>query len=81
MTQRTREERIQETRMIVNKLNELNLTVIYSPIAKLFNQMKKYINDGERQDVDIKIYECDKKIIGSLEIDKTNKCILKITNI
>lgn len=80
MTNRTKEERIQETRTIINKLNELNLTVVYTPITKLFNQMKVYINEGIRQEVDIQIYECDKKIIGSLEIDNMKKCTLKITN-
>lgn len=77
---RTREERIKETRVIIEKLNELNLTIIYAPIAKLFNMMKTYINDGVKQDIDIPIYEIDKQIIGTLEIEKTKECILRIVH-
>jgi hypothetical protein len=75
---RTRNERIKETRVIVEKLNEMNLTIIYAPIAKLFNKMRTYINDGEKQDIEIPIYEIDKKIIGSLEVEKEKDCIIRI---
>lgn len=75
---RTREERILETRQIVDRLNELKLSIIYQPIAQLFEHMRIYINDGIIQEVDIPFYEINKKIVGVFETEKNKPCVIKI---
>ena len=50
---RTKEERKDEIRIIINKLSELELTISYEPIKELFMIMQKYINDGGKMQINI----------------------------
>ena len=78
MSTRTKEERVLETRCIVNKLNELKLSIIHEPVYKLFEIMRKYIHEGMTQNIDIPMYMINKKIHGILEIEKDKQCMVKI---
>ena len=79
---RTKEERQNEIRVIIDKLNELNLTIIHEPIRKLFNDhFIPYIHDNKQQFINIPFYEIDKLIQGTLEINKSKRCVLKLSKI
>ena len=41
---RTKEQRKNEVRTLINKMNELNLTTEYQAIKEFYNLMFKYIN-------------------------------------
>lgn len=79
MSIRTKDERVRETRCIVNKLNELKLSIIHEPIRQLFEIMRTYIHEGTRQNIDIPMYMINKKIHGVLEIEKDKICRVRIS--
>ena len=43
---RTREERQNEVKEILNKLSEFDLNMTYEPIKKLYQKFKEYIQEG-----------------------------------
>lgn len=64
---RTKQERILETKPIIEKLSEMNLTMENTPELKnLFILIKKYINDDERLEVNIHCPSINKTIKGLL---------------
>lgn len=75
---RTKEQRQSEVRIIIKKLNDLKLDIGYEPIKILFENMKKYINDGIRIDVDIPFPDISMNIKGVLEIDSKKKVWVKL---
>ena len=75
---RTKEQRQSEVRIIIKKLNDLKLDIGYEPIKTLFENMKKYINDGIRIDVDIPFPDISMNIKGVLEIDSKKKVWVKL---
>jgi len=78
---RTKEQRQSEVRIIIKKLNDLKLDIGYDPIKTLFENMKKYINDGIRIDVDIPFPDISMNIKGVLEIDSKKKVWVKLERI
>lgn len=77
--ERTKEERINEARKIVDKLNELKLTIVYEPVAQLFEQMRIYIHENKMQEINIPFYVINRNITGFLETDVSQSCIVKLT--
>ena len=75
---RTKEERINEARKIVDKLNELKLTIVYEPVAKLFEQMRIYIQEDKMQEKNIPFYVINRNITGFLETDVSKPCVVKL---
>lgn len=64
---RTKEERILETKPIIEKLTEMNLTLENTPELKnFFILIKKYINEDERIEVNIPCPSINKTIKGLL---------------
>ena len=64
---RTKEERMLETKPILEKLTELGLTLENnSEIKDLFLLIQKYIKDGERIEVNIPFPSINKRIKGVL---------------
>jgi hypothetical protein len=59
---RTKEERKEEVRIIINKLTELELTIAYEPIKELFIIMQKYINEGGKIPINIQFPMIEKRI-------------------
>jgi hypothetical protein len=75
---RTKEQRQSEVRIIIKKLNDLKLDIGYEPIKTLFENMKKYINDGIKIDVNIPFPDISMNIKGVLEIDSKKKVWVKL---
>ena len=63
---RTKDERIEETRTIIAKLTELQLTLAYPPIKQLFILMQDFIDNANRHEVNIPFPMIDKRIRGIL---------------
>ena len=75
---RTKEERKEEVRIIINKLNELKLTVAYDPIKTLFKTMQKYINEGGKIPINIPFPMIERRIKGLLPDTVNEKCWVKL---
>ena len=71
---RTKEERKEEARIIINKLTELELTVAYEPIKKLFGILQKYINEGGKITINIPFPMIERRIKGLLPDTVNEKC-------
>jgi hypothetical protein len=78
---RTKEERKEEIRIIINKLSELELTISYEPIKELFIIMQKYINDGGKIHINIPFPMINRIIKGLLPDTINEKCWIKLVNI
>jgi len=63
---RTKEERQLEVRSIINKLNELELTISYEPIKQLYKVLQSYIKDGGKIAINIPFPMINKRIKGLL---------------
>ena len=74
----TEEYRIQEARIIIDKLTELKLTISYDPIKKLFIILQNYIKNGERTNVNIPFPMINKRIKGILSDTVNEKCWIKL---
>ena len=77
---RTKEQRQQESRIIIDKLTELKLTIMYEPIQQLFQILKNYIHKGVSVSIDIPFPEIRKRIVGKLPINKNEDCWVKLTS-
>ena len=74
---RTKEERIQESRIIIAKLNDLKLTVQYAAIKIFFIKLKEYIDDGNRIIIDIPFPDFGRKIVAILANHKHENVWIK----
>ena len=64
---RTKEERILETKPIIEKLTELGLTLEQNnELKELFILIKTYIQDGERLEINIPFPSINRRIKGIL---------------
>uniref|UniRef100_A0A6C0EXJ4 Uncharacterized protein n=1 Tax=viral metagenome TaxID=1070528 RepID=A0A6C0EXJ4_9ZZZZ len=79
ITTRTKEQRQNEVRTIIKKLNELHLNTGYDAIKTLFENMKTYINDDIKIDIDIPFPDMNVNIKGVLETDIKKKVWVKLT--
>lgn len=65
---RTKEERQNEVKVILKKLNDLQLSPLYLPIQQLYIKCKEYIEKGERIVLNIPFPEIQRCIKGVLAI-------------
>lgn len=63
---RTKSERIDAVKPIIEKLNELHLTIQYEPIKQLFSLIQQYINEGKEIIINIPFPIINKRIKGVL---------------
>ena len=63
---RTKEQRENEVKEILNQLTSFNLNMKYEPIKKLYNLFRIYINDDKRIDINIPFPEINRRIKGLL---------------
>ena len=77
-TLRSREERQSEIRIIINKLNELELTVAYEPIKQLYKLMQNYVNTGGKIPINIPFPMIKRRIKGLLPDTVNEQCWIKI---
>ena len=87
---RTKEQRQNEVKTIIKKLNELHLTTSYDGIKTLFQNMKQYtnisnddttINSDEPIIINIPCPELNILITGVLEIDLRKKVWVKLESL
>tara|TARA_Y100000389_G_scaffold188459_1_gene211062 strand:- start:310 stop:552 length:243 start_codon:yes stop_codon:yes gene_type:complete len=76
---RTKQERQKEVRIIIDKLTELKLTVIYEPVRDLMSLLREYIQEGEDIKINIPFNEIKKTIVGRLFACVNTPCWLKLT--
>ena len=75
---RTKEERKEEIRIIINKLSELELTVAYEPIKELFVILQKYEKEGGKIKINIPFPMINREIKGLLPDTVNEKCWIKL---
>ena len=76
---RTKEERMLETKPILEKLTELGLTLENnSEIKELFLLIQRYIKDGERIEVNIPFPSINKRIKGVLATNIREEVYVKM---
>jgi len=78
MLSRTKEQRQNEIKTIIKKLNELHLNTSYDGIRDLFKHMKEYINAEEPININIPCPELNICIKGILEVDLKKKVWVKL---
>jgi len=71
---RSKEERQNEARIIIAKLTELKLTIIYEPVKELLKILKEYIDNGKNISINIPFVEINKDIVGHLSTFKNKEC-------
>ena len=50
---RTKEQRQEQVKEVLNKLSEFDLNITYEPVKKLYNLFKEYIQEDRRIEVNI----------------------------
>ena len=82
---RSKEQRQNEIKTIIKKLNELHLNTSYDGIKTLFQNMKQYSNVNDDNDdtdkpiiINIPCPELNIRITGVLEIDLRKKVWVKL---
>jgi len=75
---RTREERQAEVRPIIEKLTELRLTTEYEEVVTLFSQMKTYIHEGQRIEINIPFLTIGRRITGVLATNMNEQVWVKM---
>ena len=76
---RTLEQRKEEIRKIINKLEELQLaSADYEPIKKFYDIMFNYIRTGQRTILNIPFPEINKRIEGILAININEECAIRL---
>ena len=84
---RTKEQRQNEIKTIIKKLNELHLNISYDGIKILFQKMKEYIDSNSNSNnidkdkaviIDIPCPELNIRIKGVLETDLRKKVWVKL---
>jgi len=75
---RSLEERKEEVRKLINKLNELQLTTDYDAIKQFYNLMFNYIRTGERTIINIPFPEMKKRIEGVLAINVREEVAIRL---
>ena len=78
VTLRTLEQRKEEIRKIIEKLDELQLSIDYLPIKLFYDKMFYYIRSGERLLINIPFPEMKKKIEGVLAINILEPCAIRL---
>ena len=75
---RTKEQRQNEVKTIIKKLNELHLNTSYDGIKLLFQNMKEYLNSEKSILINIPCPELNICIKGVLEVDLSKKVWVKL---
>ena len=78
---KTQEERQADVRPIIEKLTELNITVLESPIKELFSKMRLFVQLGEKIDVNIPYPKTNQIIEGVLHPKIGKRTWVKMTTV
>ena len=66
---RSKQERQNEVKHILEQLSDFQLNPTYEPVKKLYFKFKEYINEGERLTVNIPFPEINRRINVSPEFN------------
>ena len=77
---RTKQQRIDEVRPVIEKITQMNITVSNKPIQLLFQVIKDYIDNGERFVINIPFPDYNKRILGVLATDVMEEVWVKLEN-
>ena len=77
---RTKGERQNEVKEILNKLSDFDLNMTYEPIKKLYQKFKEYIQEGNRIEVNIPFPEINRRIKGILAISVREEVWINLRN-
>lgn len=77
---RTKEQRQNEIREVLKRLSYLELTPRYEPVKKLYIQIKKYIDDGDRIEINIPFPMINRRIKGLLAASVSEQVWIKLQN-
>ena len=75
------DERRQVVRPILEKLSELQLSIVFDPIKELMKIIQKYIQEGGVYEINILFIEINKRIKGFLTDNAKYKIWVKLENI
>ena len=75
---RTKEERQEKVKVILNQLSNFHLNIKYEPIKKLYVLFKEYINDCKRIEVNIPFPEINRRIKGLLAISVNEEVFINL---
>ena len=85
MIKRSKEQRQNEVKTIIKKLNELHLNTSYDGIKTLFQSLKHYTNSSDDSDepiiINIPCPELNIRITGVLEIDLRKRVWVKLESL
>lgn len=77
---RSKQERQNEVKHILEQLSDFQLNPSYEPVKKLYLKFKEYINEGERLIVNIPFPEVNRRIKGILAINKREDVTIALIN-
>jgi len=75
---RTKEERQEEGRIIIQKLTTLQLFISYPAIKILFEKLREYISEGKRMLINIPFPELNRRIKGVLADNKHEEVWIRL---
>ena len=77
---RSKEERQEEVKNILEQLSQFHLNPTYKPVKKLYLKFQEYIREGERLLVNIPFPEINRRIKGVLAINKREDVVISLMN-
>lgn len=77
---RSKEERQEEVKNILEQLSQFQLNPTYEPVKKLYLKFQEYIREGERLLVNIPFPEINRRIKGVLAINKKEDVVISLMN-
>ena len=75
---RTKEERKDEIKKIIKQLSHFELTTMYEPIKQLYDIFKRYIEEGNKIEINIPFPMISRRIKGLLAINVNEEVYLKL---
>ena len=78
---KTQEERQAEVRPIIEKLTEMNITVLEPPIKDLFSKMRLFVQIGEKIEINIPYPKTNQIIEGVLHPKIGKRTWVKMTTV
>ena len=78
---KTQEERQAEVRPIIEKLTEMNITVLEPPIKDLFSKMRLFVQIGEKIEINIPYPNTNQIIEGVLHPKIGKRTWVKMTTV
>lgn len=76
--QKTKQQRSNDIKPIIQKLNDLEMNISYSAIKQLYKEIAEYVKDGESRKINIPFPEVKRRIKGFLSDDIRKETWVKL---